>query len=151
MRLIPYFPTSEAASRRWPETTPFFEEFFNGFPLTSSPVQNRDRWIPAVDILEKDGNLMIRAELPGMNEKEIELKIEGQVLTLKGERKIEMEENKSNYHFRESHYGAFSRSFSLPVTVEGDKIKAEYKQGILMVTIPQKPAVQPREIPVSVQ
>ena len=98
MRLIPYLPTSETASCLWPQTAQFFEEFFNDFPVTGSLVQNRERSIPAVDILEKDGNLILRAELPGMNEKEIELKIEGQVLTLKGERKIETEENKSNYH-----------------------------------------------------
>ena len=151
MRLIPYLPASETTSRRWPQATQFFEEFFNAFPVTGSLVQNRERWIPVVDILEKDGNLILRAELPGMNEKEIELKIEGQVLTLKGERKIETEGNKSNYHSRESHHGTFSRSFSLPETIEGDKIKAEYKHGILTVTIPLKPEVQPREIPVSVQ
>jgi len=151
MRLIPYVPTPETASRLWPQTTQFFDEFFNGFPVSGSLAQKREGWIPAVDILERDGNLILRAELPGMNEKEIELKIEGQVLTLKGERKIETEESKANYHSRESHYGTFSRSFSLPETVEGDKIKAEYKHGILTVTIPQKPAVQPREIPVLVQ
>ena len=151
MRMIPYLTACEANTRLGPQTKQFFEDFFDDFPSNGSLVHNRERWVPAVDILEKDGNLMLRAELPGMNEKEIEVKIEGQVLTLKGERKIETEESKSNYHSREGHFGTFCRSFSLPETVEGDKIKAEYKHGILTVTIPQKPVVQPREIPVSVQ
>jgi HSP20 family protein len=151
MRLIPYLRTSEPGSRLWPQNTQFFGDYFNDFPENSSLVQNAERWIPAVDIMENDGNLILRAELPGMTEKEIELKIEGQVLTLKGERKIETEEKKPNYHSRECHYGAFSRSFSLPENVEGDKIKAEYKHGMLTVTIPKKPVIQPREITVSVQ
>jgi HSP20 family protein len=150
MRLIPYTHTPEPAFRLRPQTAQFFEEFFNSFPVTGSIERNGESWIPAVDILEKDGKLMLRAELPGMNEKEIDLKIEGQVLTLKGERKIETEENTSAYQCKESHHGTFSRSFTLPETVESDKIKAEYKQGILTVTIPLKPEVQPREIPVSV-
>jgi len=104
-----------------------------------------------VDILEKDGNLILRAELPGMTEKQIELKLEGNTLTLKGERKMENEDKKSSYHRVESFYGSFTRSFRLPDTVDAEKINAEYKNGVLMVTIPQKPEVRPREIPVSVQ
>jgi HSP20 family protein len=150
MRLIPYLSAPEGF-HRWPQSARFLDEFFNDFPSTGSPVQNGEPWIPAVDILVKDGNLILRAELPGMNENEIELKLERQVLTLKGEKKTETDEANSNYRSRESHCGRFVRSFSLPETVEGDKIKAEYKNGILTVTIPQKPEVQPRAIPVLVQ
>jgi len=106
--------------------------------------------MPSVDILEKEGNLILRAELPGMTEKEIDLKVEGNTLTLKGERKMENEDKKSNYHRVESSYGSFTRSFTLPETVDLDKINAEYKNGILTITLPQKPEVKPREIPVSV-
>jgi HSP20 family protein len=150
MRLIPYLP-APARSIHWPQSARFLEEFFDDFPLGGSPVQNNERWVPAVDIMVKDGNLILRAELPGMDENEIELSVERQVLTLKGERKIETDEEKSHYRSRESHYGSFVRSFSLPETVESDKIKAEFKRGILTVTIPQKPEVQPRTIPVLVQ
>ena len=107
--------------------------------------------MPSVDILEKDGNLILRAELPGMTEKQIELKLEGNTLIIKGERKMENEDEKSNYHRIESFYGSFTRSFRLPDTVDFDKINADYKNGVLTVTIPQKPEVRPREIPVSVQ
>ena len=149
MRLVPYIRKSEFPTRLFPDTHRFFEEFFNDFPLTNSALRRDEQWTPAVDILEKDGNLILRAELPGMDEKDIDLKLEGRVLTLGGERKGYIEENRQNYHRVERSYGAFSRSFTLPETVDIDKIKADYKNGILTVTIPQKPEVRPREIPVS--
>ena len=146
MRLIPYFRRSEA-----PITNRLFEEFFSDFPFSGSLTESRDSWVPSVDILEKDGNLILRAELPGMTEKDIDLKIEGNTLTLKGERKMDKEDKESNYHRVESFYGSFTRSFRLPDTVDYEKINAEYKNGVLTVTLPQKPEVKPREIPVSVQ
>ena len=145
MRLVPYVRRSE-----FPTSAQLFEEFFNDFPFNSVP-ETRETWIPSVDILEKDGNLILRAELPGMTEKQIELKLEGNTLTLKGERKMEEEDNKGNYHRVESFYGSFTRSFRLPDTVDAEKINAEYKNGVLTITIPQRPEVRPREIPVSVQ
>ena len=150
MRLIPYVRRTESPSRLWPESSSLFDEFFNDFPFTSV-FQSRgsERWLPPVDILEKDGNLILRAEVPGLDEKEVELKLEGNVLTLKGEKKQKIEENRNNYHRMESYYGTFSRSFTLPESVDRDQIKADYKNGILEVTIPQKPEVRPREIPVS--
>jgi len=126
-----------------------FEEFFNDFPLTGSFADARENWNPAVDILEKDGNLILRAELPGMTEKQIELKLEGNTLMLKGERKMDAEDKKNNYHRVESFYGSFLRTFRLPDTVDMDKISADYKNGVLTITMPQKPEVRPREIPVS--
>jgi HSP20 family protein len=144
MRLVPYVRKSE-----YPTATRFFEEFFNDFPF-DSVTETRENWVPSVDILEKDGNLILRAELPGMDEKQIELKLEGNTLTLKGERKMETEDKKSSYHRVESFYGSFTRSFQLPDTVDREKINAEYKNGVLTVTLPQKPEVKPREIPVSI-
>jgi len=145
MKLIPYFGRSET-----PVVRNLFEDFFNGFPFGDSFLESRGSWSPSVDILEKDGNLILRAELPGLTEKQIDLKVEGNTLTLKGERKMENEDKKSNYHRIESYYGSFTRSFQLPETVEIDKINAEYKNGVLTITLPQKPEVKPREIPVSV-
>lgn len=148
MRLIPYIRRSEVPSRIWPETSPLFERFLND-PFFSSVTRPSEGWLPPVDILEKDGNLVLRAEVPGVNEKDIDLKLEGNVLTLKGEKKQEHEEEHDNYHRMESFYGSFTRSFTLPDTVDRDHIKAEYKNGILIVTIPQRPEVRPRDIPVS--
>jgi len=149
MRLLPVLRRNEP--NLWPERSIFpgvFEDLFND-AVQASTLETRS-WSPAVDILEKDGNLVLRAELPGMNEKDIDLKLEGNVLTLKGERKFEDEQNRNNYHRVERFYGTFSRSFTLPETVDRDKIKADYKNGVLTVTIPQRPEVRPREIPVSV-
>jgi HSP20 family protein len=145
MRLVPYIRRTEV-----PVASQFFEEFFHNFPFSSSFSDNGENWNPAVDILEKDGHLILRAELPGMTEKQIELKVEGNTLTLKGERKMDEEDKKSNYHRVESFYGSFVRTFRLPDTVDLDKISADYKNGVLTVTMPQKPEVRPREIPVSV-
>ncbi len=151
MRLVPYVRRSELPARLFPEATRFFESFFNDYPIGDSHLQSRDNWTPSVDILEKDGNLILRAQLPGIEEKDIELKLEGNMLTLKGEKKMNKDEKGEDYHRLESYYGSFTRSFTLPETVDRDKIKAEYKNGVLSVTIPQKPEVRPREIPVSVQ
>ncbi len=148
MRLIPYIRRSETPARIWPETPSLFEEFFND-PFFSPQARTSDRWLPAVDILEKDGNMVLRAEVPGVSEKDIDLKLEGNILTLKGEKRHEHEEERNNYHRMESFYGSFTRSFTLPDSVDRDHIKADYKNGILTVTIPQKPEVRPREIPVS--
>ncbi len=148
MRLVPY-RKSESPSRVFPEVSRLFEDFFNDLPWMSS-MPRVEGWVPAVDILERDGNLILRAELPGMNEKDIDVKLEGNILTLKGERKLDSEEKKHNYHRVESYYGSFTRSFTLPDTVDTDKIKADYKNGILTISIPQRPEVRPREIPVSV-
>lgn len=148
MRLIPYTRKSELPNRLWTETS-LFDELFNSSPWSLTTRQREETWLPAVDILEKDGNLIIRAELPGLNEKDIDLKLEGSILTLKGERKLENEDKQNNYHRIESFHGTFSRSFTLPETLNFEKTAADYKNGILTVTIPQKPEVRPREIPVS--
>jgi HSP20 family protein len=152
MKLIPVLRKSEPVGL-WSERPIFptlFDEFFGEWPFRSATAETSPGWIPAVDILEKDGNLILRAELPGMNEKDIDLKLDGKVLTLKGERKQEEEQESHNYHRTERFHGTFSRSFTLPDSADRDQIKADYKSGVLTVTIPQKPEVKPREIPVTV-
>jgi len=148
MRLIPYVRRNELPSRIWQETSSLFDDFLND-TLTPSFPRISENWLPAVDVLEKDGNLILRAEIPGINEKDIDLKLEGNVLTLKGEKRQESQEKRDSYHRMESYYGSFSRSFTLPESADRDQIKADYKNGILTITIPQKPEVRPREIPVA--
>jgi HSP20 family protein len=145
MKLIPYLHRSET-----PAIGRLFDDFFKDFSLGDSWLGTRESWIPSVDILEKDGNLILCAELPGMTEKDIDLKLEGNILTLKGERKIGNEEEKSTFHRVESYHGSFTRSFRLPETVDMEKINADYKNGVLTITLPLKPEVKPREIPVTV-
>jgi HSP20 family protein len=140
---------SNKTGRTYP-ASPFrmFEDFFNDWAVRSIENRKSEGWVPAVDILEKDGNLNLMVFLPGLIEKEIELKIEGQVLTIRGERKS-LEHEGFTYHQSESRIGAFSRSFNLPDTTDLDKVKADYKNGILSITVPQKPEVKPRTIKVS--
>ena len=147
MRLVPY-RQYEAPTRFWPEASELFESIFKDLPFGESSFR-KENGLPAVDVLEKEGNLILKAELPGIEEKDIELTIEGNVLTLRGERKLDEKEERDNYRRIESYYGSFSRSFTLPETADRDNIKADYKNGVLTVAIPQKPEMKPREIPVS--
>ena len=103
-------------------------------------------WAPAVDIFEKDHNLLIRAELPGLKREDIEISMENGVLTLHGERKRESEVEESNAYRLERIYGAFTRSFSLPTTVDPSKVQAIYKDGVLEVTVPKLEAAKPKKV-----
>lgn len=103
-------------------------------------------WVPPVDIFEKDHNLVIRAEVPGIDKKDIDVRIENGVLTLHGERKQETEINEDNAYRLERTYGAFTRSFSLPTTVDATKIQASYKDGVLEIRVPKAEAARPKKI-----
>ena len=103
-------------------------------------------WSPAVDIFETQGEIVVKAELPGMDRNDITLNLEKNVLTLKGERKFEKETKEDNYHRIERSYGGFSRAFSIPATVDEEKIKAEYKDGVLKIVLPKKEQVKPKQI-----
>ena len=103
-------------------------------------------WSPAVDIYETDNEITVKAELPGLEQKDITLSLENNVLTLKGERRFEKETKQENYHRIERSYGGFSRSFAIPATVDDDKIKADYKDGVLMIALPKKELVKPKQI-----
>lgn len=107
-------------------------------------------WTPACDIYEDDEVVMLRFELAGVEAKDVEVRFDNGVLTLRGERKLEKEEKRDNYHRIELAYGTFTRSFSLPSTVDADKIRAESKNGILTVTLPKKAEAKPRSIQVKV-
>jgi HSP20 family protein len=103
-------------------------------------------WAPAVDIFETDQNLVLKAELPGVDPKDVEIRVEDNTLYLKGERKFEKETKEENYHRVERVYGSFARSFSLPSSVDFDKTTAEYKDGILTVTMPKREEAKPKTI-----
>lgn len=103
-------------------------------------------WSPAVDIFETEGEIVVKAELPGMERKDITLHLENNVLTLKGERRFEKETKEENYHRIERSYGGFSRSFSIPATVDEEKIHADYKDGVLKILLPKKEHAKPKQI-----
>jgi HSP20 family protein len=107
-------------------------------------------WAPAVDIFEKDGNIVLTAELPGIDPKAVDIRVENNVLTLQGERKFDKELQKDSFHRVERAYGSFTRSFTLPNAVDTEKIKAEFKDGVLTLTIPKREEAKPKQIKVNV-
>ena len=107
-------------------------------------------WAPAVDIYETDKEIVMKAELPEMQEKDIAIKVEDNILVVSGERRMEKEVKEENYHRIERSYGNFHRSFTLPQTVDRENIKASYKDGVLKVVIQKKEEVKPKQIKIDV-
>jgi HSP20 family protein len=108
-------------------------------------------WQPQVNVYEDKDHLSIEAQLPGIDLNDVELSVKEQTLQLRGERKTETEKSKDGYHFREAQYGKFSRSFSLPSTVNPDEAKATYDKGVLTITIPKQEKAKPRTIQIEVK
>ena len=109
----------------------------------------RGAWNPNVDIYENKDQIVLEAELPGMNREDFDLTIENSVITLRGERHFEKKHETDNYHRVERSYGSFTRSFTLPQTVSGDGVKAEYRDGVLRVTLPKREETKARRIEVT--
>lgn len=110
-----------------------FDEPFT-LPLFREPLVG---WMPDVDISETGGEIVVKAELPGMSKEDVEIEIEGNVLTLRGEKKEEKEEDEKERYLYECSYGSFQRSFTLPTSVREDQVKAEFRDGVLKVTLPK--------------
>jgi len=106
-------------------------------------------WVPAVDIYETDQNIVLKAELPGVDPKDVEATVHEGTLYLKGERKYEKEVKEEHYHHIERAYGSFSRSFTLPASVDADKVQAEFKDGVLTLTLPKKEEAKAKKIKIT--
>jgi len=124
-----------------------FEDAFTR--LLSEPRGNRP-WSPGVDIYETENELVLKADLPDVDMKDIDVRVENQTLTIEGERKFEQESNGKGYHRIERNFGHFVRSFTLPPSFEADKVAAAYKNGVLTVSLPKREAAKPKQIKVSV-
>jgi HSP20 family protein len=107
-------------------------------------------WAPAVDIFETEHELVVKADLPDIKPEELDIRVENNILTIRGERKFEKKVNENNYLRVERSYGSFSRSFSLANTVDSEAIKAEYRNGVLALTIPKREEAKPKQIKVNV-
>ncbi|HEY7679458.1 MAG TPA: Hsp20/alpha crystallin family protein [Terriglobia bacterium] len=123
----------------------FEDSFFRGRSDESSLAA----WTPAVDIYEDGNQMVIKADLPDVHEKDIEVRLENNTLSIRGERKFEKKVSEENYLRVERAYGSFSRSFSLPTTVDAEHIHAEHRNGVLTVTLPKREESKPRQIKVS--
>src|SRR2546421_1512161 len=128
---------------------------FRNFEDAISRMLNEPRgarpWSPSVDIYETENELVLKADLPDVKLDDIEVRVENQTLTLKGERKFEEDQSVRGYHRIERSYGTFTRSFSVPATVDPDKVAAEFKNGVLTVKLPKKEAAKPRQVKIEVK
>ena len=144
--LTPWRPFGELNSLRR-EMDRLWENFFGERPLTR--IWERE-WIPSLEMSETKDNFVVKAEVPGINAKDIDISLTGDVLTIKGEKKQEKDETEEDYHLVERSYGSFSRSVRLPAEVESDRIKASYKNGILNITLPKSEKVKAKEVKIKV-
>lgn len=127
--------------------------FNEGLPRTWNKTEHPTymaNWVPAVDIYETDQAIVLKADLPDVDPKNVDIRIEDNVLFVKGERKFESQVKQENFHRSERVYGTFSRSFSLPQIVAADKITADYKNGVLQITMPKREESKPKQIHVTV-
>ena len=142
--LTPWNPFTEVdeMERRMSEIfeRPFLPSIWRRLPIEQMT------WAPAIDVFEKGDKFVVKAEVPGMKEDDIHVSVEGDVLTIKGEKKTELEVKEEDYYRSERSYGSFFRSIALPSTVDASKIEADYDNGVLEVSIPKKPEVKPKKI-----
>jgi HSP20 family protein len=108
-------------------------------------------WSPAVDIVETEDNLTLKADIPDVKLDDIDVRVENQTLTIRGHRKFERDENVKGYHRIERSYGEFVRSFAIPSTVDTERVEAGYQNGVLTISLPKKEAAKPRQVRISVQ
>jgi HSP20 family protein len=124
-----------------------FEPFFGRFNFLEDELKS-GTWAPPVDVAEEKEAILVRVEVPGMNEKDLKITFEDGLLTVSGERQFERKDDR-NYHRIERTYGSFTRTFSLPRTVEQDSITASYRDGILEIAIPKKEEAKPKQIQIN--
>jgi HSP20 family protein len=144
--------------RRERETTPvafrrdfddLVERFFGEEPVFSHRLFGRT-FSPVVDIVENENDIIVKAEIPGMEQKDLDVNLVGDVLTIKGEKKSEHEEKGDNFHRIERSYGSFSRSFALPCEVRGDKVEAHYKNGVLSLKLPKSENCKTKAVKITI-
>ena len=141
--LIPWRRAGDIAPS-WREMEDFFNRFIGETPLAERTLG----WAPSVDISETDGNVMVKAELPGLDPKDIDVEVSGDLLVLRGEKSKEEERKDERYYCRERYSGSFQRSFRLPTGVESDKVDAQFKNGVLTIEIPKSEESKQKKIPI---
>ncbi len=144
MTLIRYNPLNEVSLFR-----NNLGRFFNDSFFTDVNHNQDKEWQPVVDIMKKDGKVIVTAELPGINKKDISIDVDEDVLTIKGERKTENETKEVDFYRKERFIGSFSRSFVLPAGVSTEQINAEYKDGILKIEIPEAKKEEAKQITIN--
>ena len=144
MNLVRYNPYGEMTAMKNRINRMFSEPYW----LTRRMDDDTDMgmWNPVVDLYEKDDHFVIKAELPGVDKKNISIDLKDRVLTLSGERSYENDVKEESYYRRERSYGKFQRAFTLPADVDSDKIKAEFKDGLLQIEVPKPEEQKPKQV-----
>ncbi len=144
------FPAFRGLQSLQQDVNRMFDEFFRGDILANDSFTNRD-WNPAVDIIENSGTYVLKAEIPGMSKDDVKITLENNTLTIRGEKKNEFEKKEGNYYRVERSYGSFERSFAIPGNVKVSDIDAQYKDGVLTLTLPKMEEAKPKMIDVKVK
>ena len=145
MAIIRWRPERDLWSFR-DDMNELFDSFFG-----KSTEQREGMWSPAIDVAETKDDIIVTAEVPGLNKDDINISIQENVLTLRGEKKQSKEQKDENLHRVERIYGSFQRSFTLPTLVDFTKVSAAYKDGVLRIVLPKKEEVKPKEISISIE
>ena len=132
------------------EMNRLFDDFFTR-DFFLEPFRGLGHWSPALDVSETDNSVVVKAELPGMESKDVEVSLSGDVLTIKGEKKEDKEEKTKSFHRVERHYGSFERTLRLPAAVEGEKVQASFKNGVLTVELPKTEEAKKKAIHIKVE
>ena len=143
VRFAPFADTDD-----FPTGLRLFQDSINR--LLSDDGSKTRPWAPAVDIVETENELILKADVPGVDLKDIDIQLENGTLTVKGERKLEKEEKNKGFHRMERSYGSFVRIFTVPDTVDAEHVKAAYEAGVLTITLPKKEVAKPKAIKVQV-
>ncbi len=148
VRDLATFPSDILGMQR--EMNRMFDRFFRGGTVDDGDL-NPSAWLPAVDLIENDDAYIAKVELPGVSKDDVKITLQDNSLTIRGEKKEERETKESNYHRLERSYGSFQRSLDLPGSVKSDKVAAEYKDGILTITLPRAEESKRKQIDVKVK
>ena len=147
MELIPWKPFGDVGLLRR-ETDDLWNRFLGKTPV---PGAFTEEWSPLVDISETNDNFVVKAELPGLESKDVNVSVSGDILTIKGEKKKEKEEKDEHHHYVERYEGSFQRTFQLPSSIKGDKVEANFDKGVLNVTLPKVEEAKKRQIEIKVK
>jgi len=148
MELVPWRPFGRELSMLRKEMDDLMTRFFGESSLAR---RRAEEWAPSVDLTETKDSFIVKAELPGLEAKDVDVTISGNVLTIKGEKKKEEEEKDEQHHYVERYYGTFQRSFQLPANVKADKIDASFEKGVLKITLPKTAEAKKKQIEIKVK
>jgi len=143
MQLTPWRRRSgRELTRRYSDIYELMDRFFSRTPFSEFHTE----WTPSIDISETDGEITVRAELPGMDSEDLDVNVAGDLLSIKGEKKKEEEKKDKGYYVSESYFGSFQRNIRLPAEVQSDKVQAKFKDGVLNITLPKSEETKPKKI-----